>query len=339
MSTEEGLTSLVGRRRVVIIATALLAGIPLAPRAQKSERARVIGWTANSTPTRPEHYVYSEAFLETLRQHGFVEGKNLIMLRRYSEGRREKYLEFVEEFVRQNVDLIVAEDSAATHAAKNATRTIPIVMAMASDPERQGLVASLARPGGNVTGMSTQVGTSLSGKRLHILKEAVPRVSRVALFFNPDNPGSALTLKESDLPAGAALGLAIVPVEVRRAADLERAFQSALEERVDALYPHLAMWTHRVRITEFAAKHRLPLIVGNREWAEMGALIGYGVDWVDQYRRVGLYAAKILKGVAPGELPVEQPRKFEFVVNARTAKALGLTIPPSVLLRADKLID
>ncbi len=328
------------RRRALLASGALLVGIPGLPSAQKSERTRLIGWTGTSTPTRPEHFVFQTAFLDTLREHGFVEGKNLVMLRRYSEGREGRFSEFVEEFVRQKVDLIVAGNSAATHAAKNATRTIPIVMAVVSDPERQGLVASLARPGGNVTGMSSQAaGTALSGKLLQILKEAVPRLSRVALFFNPDNPGSALALKETDLPAAAALGLAIVPVEVRRAEDLGRAFQSALEERVDGLYPHIALYPHRAQIAEFATKHRLPLIVENRQWAELGALISYGIDLVDQYRRVGLYAAKILKGAAPGELPVEQPKKFELVVNLRTAKALGLTVPQSILARADRVIE
>lgn len=327
-----------GRRQFLAAASTLLAGIPLALWGENSERPRVIGWTGISTPTRPEQDVFQKAFLDTLREHGFVEGENLALIRRYSEGREEKYSEFVQEFVRAEVDLIVAVNSAGAHAAKNATRTIPIVMAEVANPERQGLVASLARPEGNVTGMS-QVGVDVSGKRLQILKEAVPKVSRVALLYDPENPGSALTLKQSDLPAAAALGLAIVPIEVRSSADLERAFQAALRESVDGVYPHLAMWPHRAQITEFAVKHRLPLIVGNKQWAEMGALISYGVDLVDQYRRVGLYAARILKGAAPGQLPVEQPRKFELVANLKTAKAVGLTIPQPILQRADRVIE
>ena len=326
------------RRAVALVLSLLIFSALPAAFAQPAVKTYRIGWLGIAAPTRPEHLWASEALLGTLREHGFVEGKNLTMERRYTEGRAEKYSEFAAELVRMKVDLIVAVDSAGAHAAKNATRTIPIVMGNPSNPERQGLVASLARPGGNITGMS-QMGADFSGKLLQILKETVPKVSHVAILFNPDNPGSILALREADIPAAKALGITVLPIEVRTPGDLERAFQSALRERVDALYPHLAMWPHREQISEFAAKHGLPMIVGAGQWPQLGVLISYGVDLQDQYRRAGKYVVKILKGARPGELPIEQPTKFELVVNLKTAKALGLSIPRSLLLRADQVIE
>jgi putative ABC transport system substrate-binding protein len=327
------------RRFVATAAGALLASTPPALWAQTGERTRVIGYTSIQPPAEPGRYdVYQRALLGTLREHGFVEGKNLSLMRRYSQGDAQKYRGFMEEFVKARVDLIVAVDSAAALAAKNASSTIPVVMAVVSNPERQGLVASLAKPGGNVTGMS-QVGVDFSAKLLQILKEAVPGVSRVAVLHNPDNSGSLAALKEADIPGAAALGLGVVSLEVRRATDLEQAFSKALQERANGVYAHLAMWAYRGQIADFALRRRLPLIVGAREWSDQGAMMSYGVDLVDHYRRVGQYVAKILKGTPPGEIPVEQPQKFELIVNLKTAKAIGHSIPRSILLRADRVIE
>lgn len=325
------------RRAVALVLSLLIFSASAAAFAQPAAKTYRIGWLGISTPARPEHFFALEAFQGSLREHGFVVGRNVTMVERYADGRSERYSEFAAELAGMRVDLIVAMDSAGAHAAKNATRTIPIVLGNPTNPERQGLVASLARPGGNITGMS-QMGADFSGKMLQILKETLPKISRVAILFNPENPGSALALKESDIPAKT-LGITAIPIEVRAPGDLERAFQSVLRESVDALYPHLAMWPYREQISELAAKHGLPIIVSARHWPQLGVLVSYGVDLQDQYRRVGLYVVRILKGAKPGDLPVEQPTKFELVVNLRTAKALGLSISRSLLLRADQVIE
>jgi putative ABC transport system substrate-binding protein len=237
------------------------------------------------------------------------------------------------------VDLIVVIDSVAARAAKQATNTIPIVMVAVANPEQQGLVASLARPGGNVTGMSNNMVGDLGSKLLQILKDALPQRSRVAILWNPDNPASERGLKETDVPTAKALGMEPIAVGVRSAADLERAFETVIRERADVLYPHLALWAHRARIQEFAVQHRRPTVVLAREWSQLGVLISYGPDFRDLFQRSAMYVAKILRGAKPADLPVEQPTKFELVINLKTAKALGLTIPQSILARADEIIQ
>jgi putative tryptophan/tyrosine transport system substrate-binding protein len=321
------------RRRFLIAGTALLAA-PLA-RAQEAGRRYRMGILSvgEYTPN------LGDPFFGSLREQGFVLHDNLTVLYRHSKGGAAGYPALAEDLVKSKVDIIVAAHSPAAHAAKNATRTIPIVMGPAvANPERQGLVASLARPGGNVTGM-TQAGAEFSVKVLELMREALPRLNRVAIFHNPGNSGSALALREAQLPAAAALKLPVVAVGVREAADVEPAFQEALSQGADAIFCQLAMWEHRDAINELAAKHRLPTAVTSALWASEGALLSYGTDLEDVWRRVGVYVAKVLKGTPPADLPVEGPTKFELVVNLKTARALGIAIPPAVLLRADRVIE
>ena len=329
---------MIRRRAEFILALALvILSTPFVAVAQQAGRVYRIGWLGFATPTRPDEFLH-EVFLQVLREHGFVEGQNVVIERRYVDGRAERNAGFAAEFVGMKVDLLVTVGAPATRAAKDATSTIPIVMVAVANPERLGLVASLARPGGNVTGMSN-VGADFVGKMLQIVKDALPQRSRLAILWDPNNPGSALSLRETEIPTATALGITAIPIEVRAQADLERAFERAVRERSDVLYPHLALFAHRERIVELAAKHRLPTVVGSEQWAQVGALMSYGPDYPDQLRRVGLHVVKILKGAKPADLPVEQPTKFRLVVNLKTATALGLAIPPLVVLQADKVID
>jgi len=324
------------RRFMAAIAGGLLA-VPLVAEAQQPGKLYRIGWLGLNPPASPRPR-YLEAFGDTLRAHGFTEGRNLVIERRYSEGREEQNDKAAAEFVQMKVDLIVAIYAGAARAAKRATATIPIVIAGGGNPERLGLVASLARPGGNITGVSN-MGIEWSAKGLQIIKDGLPERTRVAIFWNPDNPGSALTFRETDLPAAKALGMSALGVEVRSAADLERALDTVLRERAEVLYAHPPMLPYRARIQEFAEKHALPVVGGTRDWVDLGALISYGPDWRDLYGRAAVYVAKILSGAKPADLPVEQAAKFELVINLKTAKALGLTIPPSLLQRADQVIE
>jgi putative ABC transport system substrate-binding protein len=277
-------------------------------------------------------------FVDTLRAHGFAEGRNLVVERRYSEGREERNDEAAAEFVQMKVDVIVAVYAGAARAAKRATQTIPIVIAGGGNPERMGLVASLARPGGNVTGVSN-VAIDYSAKVLQIINEGLPGRTRIATFWNPDNPASAVAFRDTQLPAAKALGMSLIGVEIRSATDLDRAFDTVLRERAEVVHAHLPMSPHRVRIQEFADKHALPVVAGGAQWVPSGALLGYGPDWRELYGRAAIYVVKILNGAKPADLPVEQPAKFELVINLKTAKALGLTIPPSLLARADHIIE
>jgi len=207
------------------------------------------------------------------------------------------------------------------------------------NPERQGLVTGLAHPGGNMTGNSNQLGGEASGKMFQLLKESVPRLSKVAILWNPDNQGSAISFREGEVPAAKALGVALVSLEVRGPGDIDRALMTSASERPDALWVHLVWFSFRARVLEFAAAHRLPTVAQSSVWPESGGLMSYGPDPVDLMRRGAAQVAKILKGAKPGDLPVEQPTTFELVVNLKTAKALGLTIPPSLLGRADQVIE
>jgi putative tryptophan/tyrosine transport system substrate-binding protein len=311
---------------------------PLAVKAQQAGKVYRLGWFAFAPPTDPATVAIHDAFLQELRAHGFVEGQNVQMERRYTEGREDRTAALAAEFVSMKVDLIFATYSGAVRAAKEATSTIPIVMAAVANPERQGLVASLARPGGNVTGTSS-VGAESGAKLMQIAKDALPQRSRLAILWNPDLPISALSVRETEVPAATALGMPPILVGVRSPADLERALDTITRERINVLYPHLAMWPHRQQIVDFATKHRLPVVTAAREWTQIGGLISYGPDLRDGFRRSAMYVVKILRGANPADLPVEQPTKFELVINMKTAKALGLTIPQSVLLRADQVID
>jgi putative ABC transport system substrate-binding protein len=321
-----------------VIAGGLLAA-PLASEAQQAGKVYRIGWLAITPPTSPPLQRVSEAFLQGLRDHVFVEGEKVIIERRYSEGREDRHTAFVAEFVQMKVDLIVASSSAAAHAAKQATSTIPIVMLAVGSPERQGLVVSLARPGGNVTGMSNQMGGGFSGKTFQVLKETVPKLSRVAILWNPDNLSSAISFREGEVPAATALGMTLVSLEFRGPGDVDRALRMIASERPDALWVHLVALPFRARLLEFAATNRLPTIAQASVWPQSGGLMSYGPDPADLLRRGAVQVAKVLKGAKPSDLPVEQPTKFELVINIKTAKALGLTIPPSLLQRADQVID
>jgi ABC-type uncharacterized transport system substrate-binding protein len=281
------------------------------------------------------------AFQRGLRELGYVEGKNIAIEYRYADGKLDQRSHLLAELIRLNVDIIVTNSTDTVLAAKKATDTIPIVFATAGDPVASGIVDSLARPGGNLTGLSLQ-SPELGGKRLELLKEVVPKVSHVAvLLWNRQNRGTSLQLKELEA-AAAALGLQLQPVEVRGPVpnDLENAFSAITKARSSALIGLLspAFSIHRGRIAELAVKNRLPAMYGDREFAELGGLITYGPDNNDLFRRAAVYVDKILRGAKPATLPVERPTKFELVINLKTAKQIGLTIPPNVLARADKVI-
>jgi putative tryptophan/tyrosine transport system substrate-binding protein len=273
-----------------------------------------------------------------LRDLGYIEGQNITTEYRYAEGVAERLPNLAAELVQLKVDIIVVSGSPSTQAAMNATKTIPIVMTNANDPVGIGLVASLAHPGGNVTGLSN-VGSDLGGKQLELLKEASPKVSRVAVLSDSAIPGNALWLGEMKV-AAEALRITLQPVNVHRPDDFERAFSAIKKEHASALSTlrNGVNNNYRARIVDFAAKSRLPAMYPDREYVEVGGLMSYGPNFPDLFRRAATYVDKILKGVKPADLPVEQPTKFEFVINLKTAKALNLTIPQSVLFRADKVV-
>ena len=326
------------RRAFLGTVTAGLLAAPLVAKAQQPGKVWRIGWLDITPPRTPATRKTQDAFIQALRDRGFIEGHNVSFDRRYSEGREERHAGFVAELLGMRVDLIVAASSAAVRTAKQATSAIPIVMLGIAVPERQGLVASLARPGGNVTGMSSQLGEA-SGKMLQLLKETLPQLSKIAVVWNPDNLGSAISFKEGERPAAEALRVALVSLEVRGPEDLDRAFTTLTSERPDALWVHLVAAPFRPRLLEFAAKHRLPTVAQASSWPQEGALMSFGPDLADLYARAATYVAKILRGAKPADLPVEQPTKFELVINLKTAKTLGLTIPPSLLGRADQVIE
>jgi putative ABC transport system substrate-binding protein len=276
--------------------------------------------------------------VQRLRELAWIDGRNLAIEYRWAEGRNERYAENAAELVRLKVDVIVTSATPPTLAAKQATAVIPIVFAAPGDPVRTGLVASLARPGGNVTGLSSQAAEA-AGKRLELLREIVPGLGRLAIMGNVGNPLSVLELGEVQA-AARALGLEVHTLEIRRAEDISPAFDS-LKGRADALYlcPDPLVNTHRIRINTLALGARLPTIHGLREYVEAGGLMSYGANAPDLFRRAAEYVDKILRGAKPADIPVEQPTKFDLIINLTTAKALGLTIPEPFLLRADEVIE
>ena len=267
-----------------------------------------------------------------------MDGKNIVIELRSAEGEQDRLPALVAELIRLKIDIIVSGGPSVTRAAKAATTTIPIVMAQDSDPVGSGFVVSLARPGGNITGLST-LSPEISGKRLELLKEIVPALSRVAIIGNSTEPGYAQVLKEIELAAGA-LKLKLQLLDVRDAKDIETAFQAARKERADAvlLLPASVLNSHRAQVVELAVKNRLPAAYPFPQFAEAGGLMIYSTNYNDLFRRAATYVDKILKGAKPAELPVEQPKKFEFIINLKAAKQIGLTIPSNVLARADKVI-
>ena len=281
----------------------------------------------------------TEAFRQGLRELGYVEGKNIVIEWRSAEGKLDRLHALAAELVRLKVDVIVTGGPAPTHAAKEATSTIPIVMTQDIDPVGSGFVASLARPGGNVTGLST-LAPEISGKRLELLKEVVPKLSRVAVFGTSTQPGNAQSLKEVEL-AARPLGVMLQYLDVLGPEDIENAFRAASRGRAGAglmMVPGRIASSLRKESIDLAVKSRLPVIYIGRSYVEAGGLMSYGVNLPDLDRRAATYVDKILKGAKPADLPVEQPTKFEFIINLKAAKQIGLTIPPNVLVRADRVI-
>jgi putative tryptophan/tyrosine transport system substrate-binding protein len=320
----------------ILIAVVLLA-VAVVTEAQQPKKIAKIGVLFASTPAATAHFV--EAFRQVLREHGYIEGKNFVLELRYGEARAERLPELARELVSLKVDVIVAATDPATAAVKRETQTIPIVMANSSDPVGSGFVASLAHPGGNVTGLSS-LSSELSGKRLELLMEAVPRLSRVTIIWNPDVRGALLDYKETE-GAARSLRLQLQSVEVSRADDLDRAFSAVTKARAQGLIvpgPNPVLLANRGQIVSFAQENRLPAMYGQGEFVDAGGLMSYGPSIPDLWRRAATYVDKILKSRQPADLPVEQPTKFELVINLKTAKQIGLTIPPNMLARADKVI-
>jgi len=313
------------------------AGLLAAPLAVEAQQVHRIGML-ETTPVAL-NAANLEAFRQGLRALGYVERQNYAIEYRSADGRAERFPGLAAELVRLKVDLLVTRGTPAALAAKKATRTIPIVMATSGDPVGTGVVSSLARPGGNVTGMSTNT-AELVGKRLGLLKEAIPGIARIALVQNMSNPTLVTQRKQIEV-AARSLGIQPQYLDVRRPEDLGRAFDTAIKQRVDAVHVSLDTLTQNSlgRIVDLSAKHRLPAIYYSRDFVDAGGLMAYGVSYPESYRRAATYVDKIFKGAKPADLPVEQPTKFEFIINLKTARALGLTIPQSLLQRADEIIQ
>jgi putative ABC transport system substrate-binding protein len=325
------------QRREFITLVAGAAAWPLVARAQQAAKIPRVGLLSPFAPadTAPWH----QAFLRGLSDLGWVDGKNIAIEYRYSDGRNDRLPELIGDLVRLKVDIIVTAVTNDTLAAKNAAGGIPIVMAAAGDPVATGIVASLARPGGNITGLS-QMNPELNGKRLELLKEIAPYISSLAVFLNPEDPISALGQNEIELPARK-MKIEVHSFEVRNTLDLDKALQEATKARVDALaiMPNPVFVTNLKLIADFAIQNRVPSVFHLREYAKAGGLVSYGVDRADLFRRAATFVDKILKGANPADLPIEQPTKFELTINLKTAKALGLTVPPKLLLTADEVIE
>jgi putative ABC transport system substrate-binding protein len=309
--------------------------LPLAARAQQPAKP-TIGFLVAGTPL--SHGQWVAAFVQRLRELGWIEGRTIAIEYRWGEGRNERFAEIAAEFVQRKVDVIVTSATAAVVAAKQATSVIPIVFAAAGDPVGTGLVASLARPGGNVTGLSIQQ-TDVAAKRLELLREVVPGLGRLAILANVGSPSVVLDMREVEATART-LGLEVTTLEIRRGEDIAPAFE-ALKGRADALYVCIdpLMNTHRIRINTLALAARLPTMHATREAVEAGGLMSYGANVPDLFRFAADYVDKILRGAKPGDIPVEQPRKFDLIINLTTAKALGLTIPEAFLLRANEVLE
>ncbi len=329
-------TGLSSRLCIVILALGAF-GAPLAANAQQAGKVHRVGVLTPATPAAAAHLF--EAFNKGLREHGYVEGQNVIVERRYGEARAERLPDLAAELVRAKVDVIVTPTDLAVQAARQHTRTIPIVMVSSLDPVGTGFVQSLARPGGNITGLSV-ISPELSGKRLQLLKETVPKVSRVAFLWNPDVTGAALDYKEIET-AARLLKLDILALEVRRVEGLDSALAAITRERANALTlnQNPVTFTNRSKMVTFAAKSRLPAMYNTREYVDAGGLMAYGPNNPDLWRRAATYVDKILKGAKPAHLPVEQPTRFELVLNMKTAKALGITFPQTILIRADQVVQ
>ena len=324
------------KKITVLTLCATLFALYLPAEAQQSKKIPRIGYLfANFPSTSPAR---REAFRQGLRELGYTEGKDILIEYRYAEGKPERLGEIAAELVRLNVDVIVTGGPAPTRAAKEATVKIPIVMGFDNDPVGSGFVASLARPGGNITGLST-LSPEISGKQLELLKEILPKLSRAAILGISTSPGNTQALKETEL-AARGLGVKVQYLDVLEPKDIKIAFREASKGRAEAVLMLVSPVLNRQRtqIVDLAVKTRMPVVYGQQEYVEAGGLMTYGVSLTDLFRRAATYVDKILKGAKPADLPVEQPTKFEFIVNLKAAKQIGLTIPPNVLARADKVI-
>jgi ABC-type uncharacterized transport system substrate-binding protein len=312
--------------------------VALSPSADAQQPAKIprIGYLAGASLSAISNR--TEAFRQGLRELGYVGGKNIVIEWRSGEGKEDRVPGLAAELVRLKVDIIVTGGGTSTRAAKEATVTIPIVMTQDRDPVGSGFVASLARPGGNITGLSS-LSPEICGKQLELLKEIVPKLSRVAVFVRSRDADNALVLKEIDLAAGT-LGVKLQYLDVLSPKDFETAFRAATKARAEAVLMNVAgpFLSRPTQVAELAVKSRLPVILERPEEVEAGGLMSYGVSSTDPYRRAAVYVDKILKGAKPADLPVEQPKKFEFIINLKAAKQIGLTIPPNVLAQADKVI-
>jgi putative ABC transport system substrate-binding protein len=323
------------RREFITLLGSAAASWPLAARAQQPAKLPTIGFLG-VIPASAQR-TWTDAFVQRLRELGWIEGRTVVIEYRWAEGRTERYAEIAAEFVRLEIDVFVTT-GAAVPALKQATAVIPIVFAIDGDPVGRGLVASLARPGGNVTGLSIQV-PELAGKRLGLLREVVPGLRRVAVVANVGAPNAVLEMGEAHA-AARRLGLEIAAFEIRRAEDIASAFD-ALKGRADALYVcgDALVVTNRIRINTFALAARLPTVHFSRDLVEAGGLMSYGANFPDMWRRTADFVDKILRGAKPADIPVEQPTKFDLVINLTTAKALGIDVPPTLLARADEVIE
>jgi putative ABC transport system substrate-binding protein len=322
------------RREFIILFGGAAAAWPLAARAQQPGKLPTIGFLGTDASTWGP---YTAAFVRRLRELGWIEGRTIAIEYRWSEGRPARNAEIAAEFVRMKVDVILTNTTAA-RTVKQATSVIPIVFPLGIDPVGGGLIGSLAQPGGNVTGVTNQQ-SDLAGKRLELLREVLPRLRRLAIIGNVGSPQAVLEMGE--VQAGArTFGLEVAPLEIRRAEDVAPVFES-LKDQADALYVvgDSLVQANRTRIITFSLSARLPTIVGIREFVQAGALMSYGPNFLDQFRRAAELVDKILRGTKPGDIPVEQPTKFELVINLTTAKAIGLTISPTLLARADEVIE
>jgi putative ABC transport system substrate-binding protein len=336
-SKNKGSETMIRRINVCLLITALLFTVSPA-HAQQPAKIPRIGWVSGSgDPNTPGPQV--EAFRQGLRDIGYVEGKNMVVEYRYAEGKMDRIPSLVAELVQLKVDVLVSPNGPAILAAKQATKTVPIVMVVVLDPVATGIVDSLARPGGNITGVST-LNRELSGKRLELLKEAVPRISRLGVLWDANAPGPKSGFKEYE-DAARALKIQLQSLEVRGPnPDFEGAFQAATKGRVNALITVRAAVLNRYakQIADLAIKNRLPSMHEQSQYVEAGGLMSYSTNDAESFKRAAVYVDKILKGAKPADLPVEQPTKFEFIINLKTAKQIGLTIPPEVLARATKII-
>jgi ABC-type uncharacterized transport system substrate-binding protein len=322
--------------KFAILLSAVLLALSFSAQAQQAKKIPRIGFL--SLNSRSSIATNADAFRQGLRDFGYIDGRNIVIEWRYADGNSDRLPDLVNELIHLEVDVIVTSATAPAQAAKHATSTIPIVIANHNDPVGAGLVASLARPGGNVTGLSNMA-IELGGKRLELVSEAVPKVSRVAVLRIPSAPATPPQMKQIEA-AASFLGVRLQSVDWERPEDLKNAFSVMIKGRSDALItfsgPRFGLY--RTQIIDLATKNHLPAMYPDVEYVESGGLMSYGAKTADLYRRAAVYVDKILKGAKPAELPVEQPMKFELVINLKTAKQIGLTIPPNVLARADKVI-